>query len=40
MEVLFQMFEERGENYRRMESVGLGGQAPQEMETQEENDDI
>lgn len=30
---VFQMFEERGESYRRMESVGLCGQAPQEKET-------
>ena len=30
MEVLSQMFEERGENYRTMENVGLCGQAPKE----------
>lgn len=30
---VFQMFEERGESYRIMESVDLCGQAPQEKET-------
>lgn len=30
---VFQMFEEKGESYRIMESVDLCGQAPQEKET-------